>query len=106
MTWMTIVPLGMTIILGIISQFPLNERVSNSKQIQFMAGVSPFLYWTINFLFDLLIYFLITALMLVTIAIYDQGENFSSYEYGKKKKINKIYILFLKFRFILQKHYL
>ena len=84
MTWMMIVPLGLTLILAVVAQFPLIERLSNSKQVQFMAGVSPVLYWAITFLIDFLIYLFVIGLMLATIAIYDQGENFSSYEYGKK----------------------
>lgn len=43
--------------------FPVKERVTKSKLLQLMTGLSPTTYWTVNFLFDLLTHSLAAALL-------------------------------------------
>ena len=33
--------------------FLIEERVSNSKHLQFVSGVNPFIYWLTTFLWDM-----------------------------------------------------
>nr|CAD7403790.1 unnamed protein product [Timema cristinae] len=69
--WSLLVPLGLFFFLGFVIAFPLEEKVNKMKQLQIMAGVSPFYYWFICFLVDYFIYLLTSVLMVVSIYICD-----------------------------------
>nr|CAD7446317.1 unnamed protein product [Timema bartmani] len=69
--WSLLVPLGLFFFLGFVIAFPLEEKVNKMKQLQIMAGVSPFYYWLICFLVDYFIYLLASVLMVVSIYVCD-----------------------------------
>nr|CAD7406744.1 unnamed protein product [Timema poppensis] len=69
--WSLLVPLGLFFFLGFVIAFPLEEKVNKMKQLQIMAGVSPFYYWFICFLVDYFIYLLTCVLMVLSIYICD-----------------------------------
>lgn len=47
--------------------FPQQERASNIVQLQYMCGIRAYLYWLSTYLFDLTIYTIVTAVILVAI---------------------------------------
>uniref|UniRef100_A0A8C1AJD1 P-type phospholipid transporter n=1 Tax=Cyprinus carpio carpio TaxID=630221 RepID=A0A8C1AJD1_CYPCA len=57
--------------------FLIEERVSKSKHLQFVSGVKPILYWTTNYLWDMLNY-AVPATMVVFIFISFQQESYVS----------------------------
>nr|QNH67855.1 ATP-binding cassette transporter subfamily A member 1-like protein X1 [Brachionus rotundiformis] len=50
--------------------FLLEERANNSKQLQFVSGVRPYVYWISNFMWDLINYIIPTLLCVVIFAIF------------------------------------
>nr|CAD7412845.1 unnamed protein product [Timema cristinae] len=69
--WMTLVPLGLLFLVGLFMIFPLTERVTSVKQLQLMAGVSPPSYWLVCFLWDYLLYLLVSVLMVLAVYVFD-----------------------------------
>nr|CAD7579821.1 unnamed protein product [Timema californicum] len=69
--WMTMVPLGLLFLVGLFMIFPLTERVTSVKQLQLMAGVSPPSYWLVCFLWDYLLYLLVSVLMVLAVYVFD-----------------------------------
>ncbi|TRY97479.1 hypothetical protein DNTS_008213 [Danionella cerebrum] len=57
--------------------FLIEERVSKSKHLQFVSGVKPVLYWTTNYVWDMLNY-TVPATMVVLIFICFQQESYVS----------------------------
>ncbi|XP_073731945.1 LOW QUALITY PROTEIN: phospholipid-transporting ATPase ABCA1 [Misgurnus anguillicaudatus] len=57
--------------------FLIEERVSKSKHLQFVSGVKPILYWTTNYIWDMLNY-TVPAIMVVLIFISFQQESYVS----------------------------
>uniref|UniRef100_A0A673MDI5 Zgc:172302 n=1 Tax=Sinocyclocheilus rhinocerous TaxID=307959 RepID=A0A673MDI5_9TELE len=57
--------------------FLIEERVSKSKHLQFVSGVKPILYWTTNYVWDMLNY-TVPATMVVFIFISFQQESYVS----------------------------
>ncbi|XP_041364383.1 uncharacterized protein LOC121379797 [Gigantopelta aegis] len=51
----------------------INERINKEKQMQFISGVRPAMYWTASFLWDLILYACTVVLMIVAIAIFRNG---------------------------------
>lgn len=49
--------------------FYIRDRVSGSKLLQMMAGMSPITYWTLSFIFDLLILLISITLMVITLTV-------------------------------------
>ncbi|XP_060517032.1 ATP-binding cassette sub-family A member 2-like isoform X2 [Cylas formicarius] len=50
--WLVILPIGVLFFLGSFIFFPHMELSTNFTQLQFMCGVSPFLYWLVNYACD------------------------------------------------------
>ncbi|XP_001920862.6 phospholipid-transporting ATPase ABCA1 isoform X2 [Danio rerio] len=57
--------------------FLIEERVSKSKHLQFVSGVKPILYWTTNYVWDMVNY-TVPATMVVFIFISFQQESYVS----------------------------
>jgi ATP-binding cassette, subfamily A (ABC1), member 1 len=62
--------------------FLLEERESNCKQLQFVSGVRPYIYWTSNFIWDLFNYLIpctlcILMFVLFNVPAYTSPANFS-----------------------------
>nr|UOU03308.1 ATP-binding cassette subfamily A1-like 1 [Brachionus rubens] len=51
--------------------FLLEERANNSKQLQFVSGVRPYIYWISNYVWDLLNYIIPTFLCIIIFLIFD-----------------------------------
>jgi hypothetical protein len=49
--------------------FVVDERASNAKQLQFVSGIKPYMYWFANFLWDLLNY-IVPCLMCIILFIF------------------------------------
>lgn len=75
--WVSCVPVGLLFLLSDFIAFPNTERVTNAKQLQLMAGVSPVLYWLATFVWDYVIWMLITVAMVVVILLFDENDIFA-----------------------------
>nr|QUF59424.1 ATP-binding cassette transporter Abca1-like2 [Brachionus angularis] len=51
--------------------FFVEERENNSKQLQFVSGVKPFIYWLSNFIWDLFNYLLPAVICIIVFLIFD-----------------------------------
>eukprot|EP01038_Epipyxis_sp_PR26KG_P012006 gene12006-16074_t len=61
-----IVPFGF--VPAAFVSFIVRERVSKSKHLQMVSGVSPQLYWTVTYIWDMLLYIILTLLILASLA--------------------------------------
>ncbi|XP_075953776.1 retinal-specific phospholipid-transporting ATPase ABCA4-like isoform X3 [Anarhichas minor] len=50
----------------------IQERVTKAKHLQFVSGVSPLVYWVANFFWDMVNYFLSTALVVGIFMAFDK----------------------------------
>ncbi|KAM9713003.1 retinal-specific phospholipid-transporting ATPase ABCA4a isoform 3-T3 [Menidia menidia] len=50
----------------------IQERVTQAKHLQFVSGVSPLVYWTANFLWDLVNYSISAAMVVEIFIIFDK----------------------------------
>ncbi|WAR23494.1 ABCA1-like protein [Mya arenaria] len=57
---------AMSFIPASFTMYLIEERVSNSKHLQFVSGVNPCIYWVSNFCWDLL-YYLIPSILCIFI---------------------------------------
>ncbi|XP_062869316.1 phospholipid-transporting ATPase ABCA1 [Trichomycterus rosablanca] len=69
--------------------FLIEERVSKAKHLQFVSGVKPVLYWTANFVWDMLNY-TVPATMVVLIFI-----SFQQQSYVSEKNLPALVLLLL-----------
>ena len=58
--------------------FLLEERENNSKQLQFVSGVKPYIYWVSNFVWDLINYIVPCILCIFIFIIFDVKVNNNS----------------------------
>lgn len=61
--------------------FIIEERSTNFKQLQFVSGVKPYIYWTSNFIWDLVnyivpIFICLSAFLLFKVETYTTRQNF------------------------------
>lgn len=75
--WVACVPIGLLFLLSDFIAFPNVERVTKAKQLQLMAGVSPILYWLAIFIWDYIMWVIITVAMLVVIFLFDENDVFN-----------------------------
>lgn len=60
--------------------FPITDRVSHMKSMQHMAGVSIWMYWIINFIWDFLNYTVIVTIICLPLPfLYIEGLNMTEY---------------------------
>ena len=78
MPYMVIMTIAMALLLGIFIIFPLKERVTNAKQVQLMAGVSPVVFWVTNFVWDFIIYLAIAMIYIIILYVFDTRLTFHS----------------------------
>ncbi|XP_075534900.1 phospholipid-transporting ATPase ABCA3-like [Dermacentor variabilis] len=48
-----LLPAGISVATASFIFFPMDDRVSNSKRMQFVSGVSPVVYWLANYVWDM-----------------------------------------------------
>ena len=51
--------------------FIVDERASNSKQLQFISGIKPYIYWIANFIWDLMNYIVPTVICIILFLLFD-----------------------------------
>lgn len=69
---------GIGILTAAFLIFPLEERVTNAKQVQVMTGVDPATFWLANITWDLVIYVVSMAIMCAILFPLDSKDTFSS----------------------------
>ncbi|XP_038146750.1 retinal-specific phospholipid-transporting ATPase ABCA4-like isoform X2 [Cyprinodon tularosa] len=62
---MSFIPAGFVLYL-------IQERVTKAKHLQFVSGVSPLVYWVANFFWDMMNYFLSTAMVVGIFMAFDK----------------------------------
>ena len=72
-TCLIFLPLAFPFLAASYILYPIKEQVSKSKLIQLMTGLSPVLFWTANFLFDLFNHLLATGILFLVIYLFDNG---------------------------------
>jgi hypothetical protein len=73
--------------------FPIHERISNSKLLQLMNGISPLVFWGASFVFDMLNHLMACIFIFIVFAIFDWNHVFL----GQGLKLNIKKLLTLKF---------
>ncbi|CAG2109717.1 unnamed protein product, partial [Medioppia subpectinata] len=71
-----LVPLTVPLIGASYVLFPIHERVSNSKLLQLMTGISSATFWAASFCFDLFNHFIASVFLFVIFAIFDSNKVF------------------------------
>ena len=78
MQYTVILTMAMSLLLGIFIIFPLKERITNAKQVQIMACVDPFVFWFSNFVWDFIVYFILSLVIAVILYLFDRRFTFHS----------------------------
>ncbi|XP_067670801.1 uncharacterized protein [Haliotis asinina] len=65
--------LAFTFISSAFMVYLVNENLNKEKQLQFISGVGPVLYWVTSFVWDMILYSLTVALAVVALAIFRLG---------------------------------
>jgi ATP-binding cassette subfamily A (ABC1) protein 3 len=71
-----LVPLTVPFIGASYVLFPIHERVSNSKLLQLMNGLSSFTFWSASYLFDIVNHLLATLILFIVFIIFDTNKVF------------------------------
>ncbi len=62
---------------------PIEEKITNVKQLQLMTGLQPVFFWGSHFVWDYTLYFLVVIITLVLVAIFElSGIQFLSVVHG------------------------
>jgi hypothetical protein len=72
-----LVPIGLALFAASYVVFPTEERLSQSKQLQLMTGVSPLTFWGTSFVWDFFIMALAILVMVVCFPIFEVNEAFT-----------------------------
>jgi hypothetical protein len=72
-----LVPIGLSLFAASFVVFPTEERLSQSKQLQLMTGVSSVTFWGISFLWDFVVMSLAICVMVLCIPIFESNGSFS-----------------------------
>lgn len=75
-TCLAFMPLAFPFLGASYLLFPIHDQSSNCKQLQLMTGVSPALFWTANYLFDLIYHTLAISLIYLFIYLFDSSRVF------------------------------
>lgn len=68
--------------------FYVKERVSQSKHLQFVSGISVLSFWFASLLCDIITFIFTSLLILVTLSIFNEEGFSSAEELGKNKIVN------------------
>lgn len=69
---------------------PYTEEASEFKKLQ---NISPWLYWTTTFIFDMLVHTFVCVLLLIACILFDLANAFKATEYGNVVEIKISLIL-------------
>ncbi|CAN8011533.1 unnamed protein product, partial [Ixodes pacificus] len=64
---LVLLPLAMSVNVAAFVLFPIDDRVSNSKKMQLISGVSPLLYWLSNYTWDMMMGLVSIACMFIPV---------------------------------------
>ncbi|XP_042898603.1 phospholipid-transporting ATPase ABCA3 isoform X2 [Parasteatoda tepidariorum] len=67
---MVYMPLCLAFLSASFVLVPLHERITKAKLLQLMTGLNASLYWIATFLWDFLVYFAVSLLLLIPLAIF------------------------------------
>lgn len=70
--------------------FPLNERITNAKQVQLMTGLGTKTFWLSNIIWDFFIYGVSVAFSLSILMILDEENTFTDWTAAGIKKEHKL----------------
>ena len=71
--------------------FVIKERASKSKHLQIVSSVSPYVYWTATYLWDMCMYSILTAFVLIAFCIY--GKSASAIFVGDAESAMAVFLL-------------
>jgi hypothetical protein len=66
-----LVPITVPFIGASYVLFPIHERISNSKLLQLMNGISPIVFWSASFIYDLFNHLIACIFIFIIFAIFD-----------------------------------
>ncbi|XP_054282929.1 phospholipid-transporting ATPase ABCA1-like [Macrosteles quadrilineatus] len=68
--YLILLSIGFTILLSELLSFIIEDRTTGFKHQQFLAGLSPTVYWFVNWTFDFCVYFTSAILILIIFSIF------------------------------------
>ncbi|CAG2178676.1 unnamed protein product, partial [Oppiella nova] len=92
-TCLLLVPLTVPFIGASYVLFPIHERITNSKLLQLMNGISIHTFWAASYVWDLINHLMASVLLLFLFAIFDSNKVFM----GNATSIFGLFILFFAF---------
>jgi ATP-binding cassette subfamily A (ABC1) protein 3 len=72
------VAIGASLLAATYVMMPVEESRIHVKQLQFMTGVNPLVYWGSAFLWDYFVFVLCAAMMVVCLYIFEHYERFTN----------------------------
>ncbi|XP_063234389.1 phospholipid-transporting ATPase ABCA3-like [Bacillus rossius redtenbacheri] len=82
---------AMCFVTAFYVMFPIKERASKSKHLQFVSGVGVLTYWSVQYLLDMLSFVLVTTAILITmLAFHEDG-------YHTPDQLGRYFVLFVSF---------
>ncbi|XP_077992841.1 ATP-binding cassette sub-family A member 2-like [Glandiceps talaboti] len=63
--------IGVSFIPASVMVFLVSERASKAKHLHFISGVSPFVYWLSNYMWDMLVYLVPVTFCVIIIKLFD-----------------------------------
>ena len=88
LTCLIFLPIAFPFLAASYVLYPIKEQASKAKLIQLMTGLSPALFWSVNFLFDLLNHLLATGVLFFIIYLLDSNSSmFGSGEQNSGKGV-------------------
>ncbi|GBM64814.1 hypothetical protein AVEN_75400-1 [Araneus ventricosus] len=73
------IPLAFAYVSACFVLLPVHERTTKAKLLQLMNGISATMYWGAMFLWDYLVFFIISILFIIPYAIFADLEFFGKY---------------------------
>ncbi|CAG2112272.1 unnamed protein product, partial [Medioppia subpectinata] len=92
-TCLLLVPLTVPFIGASYALFPIHERITQSKLLQLMNGISVHTFWAASYLFDIINHLLASIILFIVFAIFDFDKIFM----GNASNAGGLFILFLAF---------
>ncbi|CAG2114253.1 unnamed protein product, partial [Medioppia subpectinata] len=92
-TCLLLVPLTVPFIGASYALFPIHERITQSKLLQLMNGISVHTFWAASYLFDIINHLLASIILFIVFAIFDCDKIFM----GNASNAGGLFLLFLMF---------
>ena len=79
-TYGSLLTIGMSLLVSLFLIFPLVERTSGAKHLQFMTGLNPATFWLTNLAWDFGIYLSSCILMITFLLALDYEDTFTTFQ--------------------------